>query len=273
MQHSLDFSDALAVACQAADHAKLLIQSHLASTRMAATLKPDGSPVTALDKKIELAIRADIRKAFPEHSITGEEYPRENPNCDYEWLIDPIDGTVSLIHGIPTYATLIALCERGLPIVSVVELPGLGQRYTATRGKGSWCGSTRLSVSSEFDSNYSIVSHGDYHTFRMSGYGSLYDALARRIRFFRSYTDAFGHTLVARGAAALMVDAAMEPWDLAAPMLLLQEAGGCVSLYRDQHNSRRFVGVCGNRDAAQQADEIAVSLGFNALPPGQVRLI
>jgi len=270
MRISVTFETALEVACRAADRAKRLVSE--SKGELQSRIKNDGSPVTALDKSIELAIRAEIGETFPDHSIRGEEFPDKSASAIYKWVIDPIDGTVAMLNRIPTFATLIALCEDGMPVVSLVELHALGERYTAVKGNGARCGSTRLTVSDSFEWDRSIVCHGDRYTFASSGYAGLFDAVANRVRFFRSYTDAFGHTLVAKGASALMVDSAMEPWDLAAPMLLVQEAGGRVSLYRDRNQSCRFLGICGNWGAVEAIDEIAASLEMWPEPPGEVRL-
>ncbi len=255
------WESALAVACRAADRARQLVMARHAPD-LEASFKQDGSPVTALDKSVELAIREEISAAFPGHSIGGEECPERKAGGRYAWIIDPIDGTVSMLNRIPTFATLIALCQDGLPVVSVVDLPALGERFTAVKGKGAWCGSGRLEVAPGFDWDKSIVCHGDRYTFDEAGYGRLFDALMARARYFRSYTDAYGHTLAARGSAALMVDSGMEPWDLAAPLLLVEEAGGKVAIYRDWNHSRRVLAVAGNRQAVGAVAELAQSLGF-----------
>lgn len=262
---------ALETACRAADRARqLILANHNKDLRPAR--KSDGSPVTNLDKDIERAIRAEISVAFPDHAIVGEEFPARAKDSAFKWIIDPIDGTVSLLNRIPTFASLIALCEHGRPVASVVDLPALGERYTAMKGRGAWCGPVRLAVSDSFTWEDSIVCHGDRYTFAMSGFEDLYDALARRARFFRSYTDAFGHTLVARGSAALMIDSAMEPWDLAAPMLLVQEAGGEVALYCDLNQPRRRLAVCGHPHSTEAVAEIAAGLGFRRLSTEEVSL-
>jgi histidinol-phosphatase len=260
-----DIEHALAVAVSASVRARLLVEKYtLGSVEFSS--KPDGSPVTLLDKEVELAIRAVISNAFPEHTILGEEFPPVDAGSEHQWIIDPIDGTVSLVNRIPTYATLIALCSRGLPIASVVDLHALGHRYTAATEKGAWCDSSAVHVSHGFNWSESVVCHGDRHTFESSGYLGLYEELSDRIRFYRSYTDAFGHSLVASGGAAAMVDSAMEPWDLAAPMLLVQEAGGEVVLYRDLKQPRRFLAVTGNARAVEAIRLVAAALGYASLP-------
>lgn len=251
----IDLVRAQAVACEAADAARAIIQE---GYRLGSAVqeKSDGSPVTETDRRAERAIREVLLGAFPEHAVLGEELGQDGDDKSLRWVIDPIDGTIAFVHRIPTAASLIALCEGDEPLVAVVDLPALGRRLTAIRGQGAWEGDRRLAVGSEFDPQASIVSHGDRYTFEMAGYLNFYRALEGQSRLFRSYTDAFGHCLTATGASALMVDAAMEPWDLAAPSLLLREAGAAVQLYPDRRSPERRLLIAGTPGAVAWASEL-----------------
>jgi inositol-phosphate phosphatase/L-galactose 1-phosphate phosphatase/histidinol-phosphatase len=91
--------------------------------------KGDRSPVTEADRAVERALREAIRKAYPEHGIVGEEYGAENPDAEFCWYLDPIDGTLSFMHGKPLFTTLIALCHRGIPVLGCIDQPILGDRW------------------------------------------------------------------------------------------------------------------------------------------------
>ncbi|HUZ77662.1 MAG TPA: inositol monophosphatase family protein [Chloroflexota bacterium] len=236
MGADLDVDAALRTANAAADASRRIILRGYARRFETGTLdvqlKEDATPVTEVDRAAERAIREVIRSAFPDHAILGEEYGGETVP-GYSWLVDPIDGTVSFIHHIPMFATLIALCNGSEPVVSVVDLPMLSQRFHAVAGHGSWEGTRRLQVTPGFEPRRSMVCHGDPYQFRAAGRMELYAQLERRITFYRSYTDALGHCLVADGSAALMVDPDLHAWDVAAPSLIVREAGGQVEFQPD----------------------------------------
>ncbi|MBT5415454.1 MAG: histidinol phosphate phosphatase, partial [Rhodospirillaceae bacterium] len=99
--------------------------------------KADESPVTIADRTVEAAIRDLIASHCPGHGIVGEEYGTENPDAEFVWVIDPIDGTKSFISGVPLFGTLIALLQGGVPILGVVDHPALGERWIGARGHGT----------------------------------------------------------------------------------------------------------------------------------------
>jgi histidinol-phosphatase len=102
----------------------------------------------------------------------------------------------------------------------------LDRRFQAVQGKGAWEGSRRLEVGRSFDTYADLVARGDRYQFVTAGRLPLYERLDAELRLFRTYADAYGHCLVAAGAAALMVDPDLRPWDIAAPSLIVREAGG-----------------------------------------------
>ena len=218
--------DALRAAEAAADRARAEVLPRFRS--VAVETKADGSPVTEADRAAERAIRAVLREAFPEHAIRGEELGEEGGAgaggpC---WVIDPIDGTLAFSRGIPLFSTLIALLEDGEPVVGLIDLPALGERYTAVRGGGCLRNGTPTRVSGERDLQRAIVSHGDPYTFQRFGRGDVYRRMAAELPMLRGYTDAFGHAQVLCGGVGAMVDLDLRAWDVAATQLLVPEAGG-----------------------------------------------
>jgi len=216
--------------------------------------KADRSEVTEADREAELAIRQLIQNEFPDHQIAGEEFGGGWPLPGWSWLVDPIDGTTSFVHRLPLFATLIALCLDGQPRLGVLELPALGRRLYATAGGGAWEGSRPLALNPDFDPEVDVVCLGDRRQFASSGRMALFDSVLELSRLPRTYPDAFGYALVAGGSAALMVDPDLQPWDLMAPTLIVQEAGGVVRT-EPEANGKTFV-LAGSPAAVAWAERL-----------------
>ncbi len=222
---------AAAVATRACDLAREEIMPRFRS--VAVEIKADGSPVTEADRAAERAIRGALREAYPEFGLLGEEYGAEEPETDPaapRWIIDPIDGTVSFVRGIPLFGTLIALLVEGEPVVGVIDLPALDQRFVGWRGGGCRCNGRPVQTSQQSDLRRSIVSLGDPIGFEWAGRREVWDRVSHEAPLVRGYTDAFGHASVLAGGVDAMVDCCLNPWDAAATQLLALEAGGaCVT--------------------------------------------
>lgn len=216
--------DALRVAEAAADRARSEVLSRF--RRVAVETKGDGSPVTEADRAAERAIRETLRAAFPEHRIHGEEFGEEGAGEGPCWVVDPIDGTIAFSRGIPLFSTLIALLVDGRPVAGLIDLPALGERYTAVLGGGCLRNGVPTRVSAERDLQRAIVSHGDPYSFERFGRRDVFERMARELPMLRGYTDAFGHALVLGGGVGAMVDLDLNLWDAVASQLLVPEAGG-----------------------------------------------
>lgn len=195
--------------------------------------KSDRSFVTDVDLEVERFLRAQIGKLFPAHGIIGEEFPSVNPGADFQWLIDPIDGTLSFSRGVPLYGTIIALHHLGRPVVAVVDHPALNLRYSAALGHGTYCNgmpqfvkAQSLPVKTSVKPREEIIVMGDRAQFVGVGKEAAFDALLREHPRVRIYPDCFGHTLAVSGAVGAMVDFGIHSWDIAATRLLIEEAGG-----------------------------------------------
>jgi histidinol phosphatase-like enzyme (inositol monophosphatase family) len=246
----IELDKALEVACAATEQARRIIRDGFTQELRVET-KADASPVTEIDCNAEQAIRSVLRAAYPTHGIYGEEFGWENRGAELAWLVDPIDGTASFINGLPFAATLIALCRNDEPLVAVLDLPILERRATAIAGQGAWEGQRRLSVRRDFDPARSIVVHGDFYTFRLAQREELCQRLLAEVKYLRGFTDAYGHYLVASGAAAVMVDPDLAPWDAAAPSLIVAEAGGRVERIPDPGNPEQVTLVSGAPEAVE----------------------
>jgi len=226
---SLDLERAAAAAQAAADLARAEILPRFRS--VAVETKGDGSPVTEADRAAERAIRKRLGEAFPEFGILGEEYGSDGSVDGPRWIIDPIDGTIAFSRGIPLFSTLIALAVDGEPVMGLIDLPALDERYVGWRGGGCRRNGALTRVSTETDLERALISHGDPYSFDMYDERPAFERMAREIPMLRGYTDGFGYAQVLGGGVDAMVDLGLNIWDIAAAQLLVPEAGGrCVTL-------------------------------------------
>lgn len=191
-------------------------------------LKPDQTPVTQADREAETLIRDYLLKKYPTHSVLGEEHGSVEGDPDYQWVIDPIDGTKSFIHGVPLYTTLVGLQIKNRPAVGVIYAPALDEIVSAATGLGCTFNGkpTRVSEVSELSKSLICVSDMLMATDR----SDAFEKLARRCKYARTWGDAYGYLLVATGRCEIMVDPKMSPWDVCALIPVIEEAGGvCTS--------------------------------------------
>ena len=221
---SLPLAELARAAEAAADRARSEVMPRFRAVEV--ETKSDGSPVTEADRAAERAIRAVLREATPDFRIVGEELGEEGAPEGPTWLVDPIDGTVAFSRGIPLFSTLIALVEDGEPVLGLIDLPGLGERYVGWKGGGCRRNGRATRVSQESDLRKAIISHGDPYAFDYVGKQAAFEKMARTIPMLRGYTDAFGHSLVLGGGVGAMVDTALNPWDAGPARILVPEAGG-----------------------------------------------
>jgi histidinol phosphatase-like enzyme (inositol monophosphatase family) len=220
-----------------ARRSRAVVQHHM-QVGFTKRLKADASYVTAADLAAERMLRGLIGDRFPDHGIVGEEFPPANPAASYQWILDPIDGTLSFTHGIPFFGTIIALHHEGTPIVGVIDQPALGLCYSAGLGLGAWCNGRRLRIRDAAGSARSreVISASDRPRFVRCRRGQAFDRLMRIHPQVRGYADCIAHTLAAEGKIGAAVDYGLRLWDIAATQVLVEEAGGrfaCVYRSRD----------------------------------------
>lgn len=188
--------------------------------------KADKSPVTIADREAESLIRARIAAAFPTDSFLGEEYGDQPGTSGFRWIIDPIDGTKSFVRHIPLWATLIGLEYQGEQIAGVAHIPVFGMTYRALRGDGAFLNERRVRVSKVATLADSLVCYSSINWFTRAGRERTFIELASRTARQRGYGDFYGFVLVAEGAAELMLEHGVNPWDIAATKAIIEEAGG-----------------------------------------------
>jgi myo-inositol-1(or 4)-monophosphatase len=188
--------------------------------------KSDDSPVTIADREAETIMREAIAEQFPDHGIIGEEHGRSNESSDIQWILDPIDGTKSFIHGVPLYTTLIGVVVDGEPVCGIIYAPALDELCEAATGKGARLNGEECSVRACSDLSEATFLSTDAYTAAEYDYGEAFDSLIEQTRLHRTWGDAYGHMMVATGRADIMFDPVLSIWDAAPMQTILSEAGG-----------------------------------------------
>ena len=223
---------AFALAC--CDVADELAMRHFRRDLVIET-KPDRTFVTQADQAIERAIRDRIAAAYPDQGLVGEEYGEADGAGRVRWYIDPIDGTHNFMRGVPLFGTLLAAERDGELVLGVMSAPAIGSRWYARQGGGAWAvdalGPTagiprRMGVSRVADLSDAQLLYASPLDIEASGEAPGFDALVRSVWRDRGFGDFWGYALVAEGAAEAMVEVGPHSWDLAAPSVIVEEAGG-----------------------------------------------
>src|SRR5688572_20555716 len=188
--------------------------------------KADNSFVTIADREAEAHLRSRIAEAFPGDSILGEEQGQQSGSSNRRWILDPIDGTYSFVHGVPLYGVLIGLELDDEPVLGVVNLPALGELVCAARGLGCFWNREIAHVSTTSVLDQALLLSTDFGVCEQYGFGPAAESLQRQVHARRTWGDAYGHVLVATGQADIMLDPVMNVWDCAALLPILEEAGG-----------------------------------------------
>jgi myo-inositol-1(or 4)-monophosphatase len=222
----------LNIAIKAARRAATVINR--ASTQLDIISVQSKSPndfVTEVDRAAEVAIIEVLRDAYPEHSILAEESGASGES-EYQWIIDPLDGTTNFIHGFPYYAVSIAQAKNGVLEHAVIFDPTRNELFTATKGAGAYLNDRRIRVSRRTRLNESMIGTG--FPFRELEHLDAYLAMFRDLThktagIRRPGAAALDLAYVACGRMDGFWELGLRPWDMAAGALLIQEAGGLVS--------------------------------------------
>ncbi|HET7295475.1 MAG TPA: inositol monophosphatase family protein [Vicinamibacteria bacterium] len=197
--------------------------------------KSDGTVVTEADRVAERVMRERIAERFPEDAILGEEHGRSGPgNARRTWVLDPVDGTIWFTLGVPTFGTLIGLLENREPVLGVAHFPALGETLFAARGEGCYARLAgeeprRVRVAPPAPLREARVSAGGPHGSDIlpeAGTAVNLTALVRSAGAFRFVGDCLQHALVCQGRLHAALDTVMKPWDVAALVPCVREAGG-----------------------------------------------
>jgi histidinol-phosphatase len=225
------YDDDLKLAFELADIADEITMMRYRSPDLEVETKPDLTPVSESDKRVEIALRQRLGHIRPDDRIIGEEFggagfDPASPEPGRSWVIDPIDGTKSYVRGMDTWTTLIALLEDGDVKLGVVSMPALKKRWWAVRGHGAFADGRRIHVSAISElSNAQFVWSGIEEWDAIGGFDKVVE-LGRRCWRTRGVGDSWQYMLVAEGAAEIATDPEATLWDLAAVSIVVEEAGG-----------------------------------------------
>jgi histidinol-phosphatase len=223
-------SDDLALALALASDADLISLDRYNAVDLVVSTKPDRTPVTDADQAVERSLRAGIAAARPDDSILGEEYGTQGSGAR-QWIIDPIDGTANFLRGVPIWGTLIALAVDGVPVVGVVSAPALQKRWWAASGHGAWGQATgdtprRLAVSGVRELADASLSYNSLKGWDDEGRLDEVVALSRAVWRSRAIGDMWSYMLLAEGALDIVGEFDLQPYDMAALIPIIEEAGG-----------------------------------------------
>jgi histidinol-phosphatase len=188
-------------------------------------------PVTAADRAAEAAMRAMIRNQFPAHGIIGEEFGAERADAELVWVLDPIDGTKSFISGVPLFGTLIALVERGVPVLGVIDQPISRERWVGARGLRSTLNGAPISTRACPALGSATLFATTPDMFRAAD-ADAFQRLKSAVKLARFGGDCYAYGLLAAGFIDLVVEASLKPYDFAALVPVIAGAGGSMTDWR-----------------------------------------
>ena len=241
-----------------ADISRAIIREEIYRPREV-TVKSDATPVTPIDQKVERALRAAIKETFPEHGIVGEEYDNLDSESDYVWILDPIDGTMAFIAGLPTFGTLIALTFQGTPILGVLDSPITRERWIGVDEVGTTLNGVQIqsrpckTLAQAFAHTSSPLY---FETERdMAAYHRLQNAV--QFLIFGGGCQAYGR--VAHGYIDVAFEASHDIHDYLALVPIVNNAGGVISDWEGNpltlSSGPRFL-ACGDQAVHRLALEI-----------------
>ena len=225
----------LAFALELADLADSISLPRFRAVDLVVETKPDLTPVTEADRAVEQALRERVAEECPGDLVLGEGFGggegdgsvhADAAEDGRRWIVDPIDGTKNYLRGIPVWGTLIAYERDGGVAVAVASAPALGRRWWAVRGEGAFADGHPISVSKVERLEDVQLTFGGLRTWRKYGLLDRFLDLASRCWRTRGFGDFWMHMLVAEGSADIAVEMEVNLWDLAAPKLIVEEAGG-----------------------------------------------
>jgi histidinol phosphatase-like enzyme (inositol monophosphatase family) len=225
--------------------------------------KPDGSPVTNADRAAERQVRDWIERRFPEHGIVGEELGAVREGATYRWLVDPIDGTQSFVHGVPLWGTLIGVLRGNEPIAGAIFCPAVDELMCAASGAGCWLNGAAARVSPVQRLSEGLVLTTDERFTHTPSRATLWRRLAAQARMARGWGDCYGFLLVAAGRAEAMVNDTFREWDAAALYPCIREAGGVIADWNGREDVFGDGAIATN---AAISDEVRRVLGTPLVP-------
>jgi myo-inositol-1(or 4)-monophosphatase len=190
-------------------------------------------PVTAADHAAETAMRMLIRRTFPDHGVVGEEYGSENPDAEFVWVLDPIDGTKSFISGMPAWGTLIGLMRAGAPVFGMMSQPFTRERFSGDGGAARYRGPAgeralrvrecdTLKDAILFTTSPRLMNDADRKSFAR---------VEESVRLSRYGGDCYAYCMLAAGHVDLVIETELKPYDIIPLVPIITGAGGIVTTW------------------------------------------
>ncbi|MEE2955759.1 MAG: histidinol-phosphatase [Pseudomonadota bacterium] len=217
----LDFAISLA------DTSGPIIRRHF-RTPMKIDTKPDNSPVTIADQEVEQTMRALIAEHYPEHGVFGEEFGQHQKDSEFQWCLDPIDGTKAFTSGKPIFGTLISLLHLGQPIIGIIDQPILHERWIGSRGEPTVLNGSQIHTRFCSTLENAVLNTTSPDMFIGGDWGH-FRRLSDKTKDTVYGGDCYGYAMLACGHIDLVVEADLKPYDYLALMPVLQGAGALIS--------------------------------------------
>lgn len=253
-------NDLITLAEQLADAARPVVRKYF-RTPVAVDDKPDQSPVTIADREVEATLRTMIRQTMPSHGILGEEQGCERIEAEWVWVIDPIDGTKAFITGKPSFGTLIALCHRGRPVLGIIDQAILGERWIGGLGHPTTLNGqpAQVRVCDKLSKAYAYTTGPEYFDETTL---PAWERVRARVKQPRYGCDCYAYALLASGFVDLVVEAGLKPYDFAALIPVIEQAGGVVTDWSGRSVTMGSDGtLCAAGDSRLHAQALAVLNG------------
>lgn len=242
----------LSTAIQAAKNAEDIILKYY-SNRLTWDRKKDKSPVTIADTEAENIIIQTIREEFPDHSFFGEESGDDNTISEYQWIIDPIDGTKNYTHKIPLFATQIALLKNDEIVLGVSNAPALKELVYAEKGAGAYFHKSKTRVSDVNQLSEAYMCFGGIEYFRDTGKLDNLLELVDTTYGHRGIGDFWCYHLLAEGKIDIMIEARTKIWDIAAMKIIVEEAGGKITDICGKHVNKDTTSIIATNGKLHEA--------------------
>ncbi len=209
--------------------------------------KSDGSPVTATDRAVENRLRELIEDSYPGHGVVGEEYGESSSDRELIWVLDPIDGTLAFMAGIPVYGTLIALLENRAPVLGIIDMPATGERWIGCHGEATTCNGEPVCARRCEDLSAALLSTSNPDFFSASDLPVL-ERLKAATAWAVYGGSCMAYAQIASGRIDIGIDVAFEPFDYLALAPVVEGAGGIVSDWAGESltldSGDRFIAAC-----------------------------
>jgi inositol-phosphate phosphatase/L-galactose 1-phosphate phosphatase/histidinol-phosphatase len=253
-----DTQDFIDLANRLADASRPILRSYY-RRKLDVETKSDASPVTQADREAEAAIRALIGATFPHHGIFGEEFGKERADAEYVWVLDPLDGTRAFVTGRPTFGTLISLTRDGAPLLGLIDMPVLGDRWIGAVGYPTTLNGERVSVRACPSLAEAYLSASIPLMFDTPEKRQKFDAVQAKVRSTTFGGDCYQYGMVATGFLDIVIECSLVEYDYLALTPIIEGAGGRIT---DWHGNGLTMGsgdrVVATGDARAHDEALAI---------------